>query len=338
MITRQLLQQYFDGHCTEQEQKIIITWLKDDTQDHSLLQNMMEQQWEEQKEEADGEILKDKLLLELRKKLYPVQTGGAVVRSIPSRRRIFVSVAASIAALLLLGVWFWNTTGKQQIPSSIASAAQWDSIANTSAGKQLITLADDTRIWLSPGSSLKYAVGKFNKERIVRLEGQAFFDVAHHASSVFKVYTGNIETRVLGTAFNIEAYESEKNIRVSLVRGRVAVHKQVAQPPLTQLQAGEILTYTKADSTAVKGVLKLTDMSNWTSQRIVFNDVRVQDALERLALQYHLTMEYEKGVRLEDKRFSTVFNHETLEQMIQNILFITDHNYRLQGKKLIITQ
>lgn len=331
MITQQQLQRYFNDQCTPEEKEQINRWLQDDTTDHSLLRNMMEHQWDAEKEPAGGEDLKEVLLNDLRQQLYPEQITGTVVKPIHHHRRLWYG-AASIAAILLIGLLFW---GKNNRPSvNVAALTQWDTIVNNEIRKKQVTLPDSTRIWLAPGSHLVYSLAKDQSERAVHLKGQAFFDVAHDSSRLFVVYSGNIQTKVLGTAFNIEAYEKEKEIRVSLVRGRVAI-KDVRKP-VAELLAGEMLIYTKTSGAAQKEKLKITDMADWTGHRIVFNDVRIQDALERLAAQYHFTINYDKSVQLGNKRFSTVFDQETPEQMIQNILFITDYHFLLKGKELFI--
>jgi ferric-dicitrate binding protein FerR (iron transport regulator) len=328
MITQEQLQRYFNDQCTPEEKEHIDRWLRDDTADHSLLRNMLEHQWDTETGPAGGEDLKEVLLNDLRRQLYPQQMTGAVVRRMHRRRRLWYG-AASIAAIFLVGLLFWSKSSV-----NVATVAQWDTIVNNEVRKKQVTLPDSTRIWLAPGSQLVYSLVKDQPERAVHLKGQAFFDVAHDSSRPFVVHSGNIETKVLGTAFNIEAYEKEKEIRISLVRGRVAINDE--HKPVAALLAGEMLTYTRTSGAVQKEKLKITDMGDWTGHRIVFNDVRIQDALERLAGQYHFTIRYDKRVQLGNKRFSTVFDHETPEQMIRNILFITDYHFRLKEKELFI--
>lgn len=318
MITQTLLQKYFDGACTPREAAIVTAWLRDDNADLSTLKAMMNEAWEEGEHVEQGGEMKGVLLQELRGQLY-------VKRPV---RRLWGLAAAAVAAVLLLVGVLMNGS-KNTHPALASGVPRWDTIANTSAYKKHVVLPDSTNIWLTPGSSIAY------HERVVKLEGQAFFDVAQDAARPFVVQSGRIQTRVLGTAFNVEAYDMEAEVRVSLVQGRVAV--QDSSRSLATLQAGEVLIYTRAGGAARKGELKFMDIESWKGAGAVFNQVPVKDALERLAKQYHFTIRYVGHPDL-NKRFSTVFERETPEQMLQNILFITDCHFRLQGSELIIMQ
>ncbi len=334
MITQELLQRYFNNECTPDENRYVIHWLQDDTADHSLLLAMMDEHWDQEHGQAAGEELKAALLQDLQQQFYPAKNTRAVIK--PLRRWLWYGAAAAVLVIFLTGLWRWNIGKNGQAGAQMATTTQWYTITNNTVLKKHIVLPDSTQIWLAPGSRMAYAAERQPAERIVHLEGQAFFDVAPDMTRPFLVYAGHIQTKVLGTAFNIEAYGRENEIRISLVKGRVAV--QSTTRPAEELQAGEILTYTKTDSSIRKTSLKMNTMAEWTGNRMILNDVPVRAALERITQQYHLTVIYGKDVRLDNKRFSTVFDQETPEQMIQNILFITDYHYHLRGKTLIITQ
>jgi ferric-dicitrate binding protein FerR (iron transport regulator) len=84
--------------------------------------------------------------------------------------------------------------------------------------RQLINLPDGSKVVLNANSKLEYPPGFSNNTREVYLDGEAYFDIAHDPGKPFIVHTGSISTRVLGTAFNINAYRSQQFVEVTVTR------------------------------------------------------------------------------------------------------------------------
>ena len=88
-----------------------------------------------------------------------------------------------------------------------------------------ITLADGSRVWLNAGSSLVFPVAFTGRERKVSVTGEAYFEVAHRAAIPFKVRKGETEITVLGTRFNVNAYDDDDALRVTLLERSVKVSR-----------------------------------------------------------------------------------------------------------------
>lgn len=89
---------------------------------------------------------------------------------------------------------------------------------------RLLKLPDGSRIWLNEGSEISYPEKFKEDERVVELKGEAFFDIARDTTRPFKIKSGEFTTTVLGTSFNIKAYD-DKTPKVSVVSGKVRVEK-----------------------------------------------------------------------------------------------------------------
>ncbi|MFL5811103.1 MAG: FecR family protein, partial [Flavisolibacter sp.] len=120
-------------------------------------------------------------------------------------------------------------------------------ISNPLGAIQKIRLPDSSYVWLNASTSLRYRKS-FQENREVQLDGEAFFEVSHDPSHPFIIEAGDVETTVLGTAFDIKAYSSEKTTSVSVIHGRVQV--AVGQKPRTILLASNILVYDRQSHTA----------------------------------------------------------------------------------------
>lgn len=90
-------------------------------------------------------------------------------------------------------------------------------------GDYSLVLSDGTRVWLNAETELEYPAQFVGKERVVKLKGEAYFEVARDTEKPFIVQTGDMRTRVLGTSFNISAYANEEAVYTTLLSGKVEV-------------------------------------------------------------------------------------------------------------------
>src|SRR6185312_3317341 len=86
-----------------------------------------------------------------------------------------------------------------------------------------LTLADGSKVWLNAASSLRFPTAFTGKERNVEITGEAYFEVAHNAAMPFIVHKGSTIIKVLGTHFNVNAYDDESSLNVTLLEGGVSV-------------------------------------------------------------------------------------------------------------------
>src|SRR5439155_2315167 len=91
--------------------------------------------------------------------------------------------------------------------------------------QKYLLLPDSTQVWLNAASSLEFPEAFQSGKREVYLVGEAFFDVKHAENRPFIIHTGNVTTRVVGTAFNIKGYPDQPDVIVSVKRGKVQVSK-----------------------------------------------------------------------------------------------------------------
>lgn len=328
MIDKKLFRKYLDGRCTPEEIKHIHLFFADDRSDLSSINEMLDESWEDSKDELTDAGQSIRIITALRNRLYP-----APVVQLSHLKRYWTGYAAAAAMILCIAVAIlWQQHFSR--PTMEMAAKKWETIDNAGTKSLYAVLPDSSRIWLSPGATLQYAADfSTGEERAVHLNGEAFFDVAHRKGQPFVVYNSGIATKVLGTAFNIEAYAQEATVRISLVRGKVAVKDSIAT---AALQAGEMLVYDKHNKAMTKEKLRLTDIEQWTKGYTIFNDVPVSAALERIAARYQRKLELGKEVVLSQRRVTTFFKEENMEEMLHLLLFVTQHSYRDDGQTITI--
>lgn len=173
------------------------------------------------------------------------------------------SAAAAIAVLLVAGWWiFMHEAGSKTLEYSTAD--------NQSRS---ITLPDQSKIVLNENSTLAYTFD--GKNRQVELSGEAFFDVEKDPKHPFVIHSGEVETKVLGTSFNIRAYPDEAKVKVSVKTGRVEVRQvQKSQPeaaPALVLLPGNTGVYSTEEAVLEKAPdIATEDVDAWQQGTVVF--------------------------------------------------------------------
>ncbi|MEL7123311.1 MAG: FecR domain-containing protein, partial [Bacteroidota bacterium] len=125
---------------------------------------------------------------------------------------------------------------------------------------------------------------------VIELKGEAFFQVAHDMMRPFIAITENIETRVLGTSFNIKARSDLPEIAVTLVEGKVKVNDR-AKDTSDTLIPGEYLTYDKLDSTMTKTTFQGNLLYGWKEDVIDFQDATISEVVKVLSEKYNTEFE-----------------------------------------------
>jgi transmembrane sensor len=152
-----------------------------------------------------------------------------------------------------------------------------------------VTLADGSLVWLNTASSLKYPTAFTGNERSVELTGEAYFDIKHDAGKPFAVRTNNITINVLGTGFNVSAYEDDGQTNVVLVKGSVALSAKGQSGMLTkQLTPGNMASYqTGAGSIAIAAV-KTDEYVSWTKGYLIFRQAPLEQIVKRISRYYNV--------------------------------------------------
>jgi ferric-dicitrate binding protein FerR (iron transport regulator) len=162
------------------------------------------------------------------------------------------------------------------------------------------------------------------------MTGEAFFDVSHDANKPFRVTSGNIVTRVLGTAFNITAYKAEKNIHVLLVRGKVQVISGTQQRVLLP---GQLLSYNNYSSNIdVHSVTIDGKMEAFTSGKMVFDNVPLASALKRIADAYAVQIDLKDSSLLQNKMITGAYARNTPDEVLRRVLFIHGLKFKKKGE------
>lgn len=158
-----------------------------------------------------------------------------------------------------------------------------------------VTLADNSTIWLNSGSKLVYPVRFADNKREVYLEGEALFEVTHRENQPFHVLTKGIEVRVLGTVFDLSAYDEDSTINTVLERGMVELvyNKSMFGSSRTKLIPGKLASYRIADQSVVLEQVNTKDFTSWKDGYMALEKKSLESIVRRLSRYYNVTIEFE---------------------------------------------
>lgn len=173
-------------------------------------------------------------------------------------------------------------------------------------GEYNLVLADGTRVYLNAMSSFKYPVTFSGNSREVELTGEAYFVVKKDASRPFIIRTTAISIEVLGTSFNLNAYENTEKIVTTLVEGSVKINSNNSNDSRLLTPEEQATFYTKNGQTEIKKV-DVNLYTAWKDGNLIFYDSRLEDIMTTLARWYSAEVLYrEESVK--NLRFSGNLN------------------------------
>ncbi len=194
-----------------------------------------------------------------------------------------------------------------------------------------LTLPDGSEVWLNHHSRLAYQDNFNDENRIVKLEGEAFFEVKKNTRKPFIIQTSQAQIGVLGTSFNVHAYASSSQTEVFVVTGLVNFASIENSNTGITLKPGETGTLSKGN----KYVALSTENKNalaWKEKRLSFKKTSLRDVVESLEEYFKIDIEVKNNDALRC-RFTGSFNEPTLEEIIEALRISLDLKITKQAEE-----
>lgn len=201
-------------------------------------------------------------------------------------------------------------------------------------GEYNIQLSDGTQIWVNSGSSLKYPVQFVGNERIVELEGEAYFEVAKDKARPFLVKTNRQTVKVYGTSFNIEAYPENNYQYTTLARGSVGVYHDNREYKLIPGQQAQVST----DNATVKVMaVNVESICAWHLGKLSMENEPLEKILTRLSRWYDVDFTYTDS-SLKSLHFTgDLERYSDFSDILKLIQLTTSVDFIIEGRKVKVT-
>ena len=254
-------------------------------------------------------------------------------------RYIVYAVAASIIVALL--VYYPFVYNSHKMPK-----ANPNFVSTKKGSKTNLELPDGTQVWLNGDSKITYDKSFGGSSRDVYLSGEAYFDVVHNDKLPFIVHTAEIDIKVLGTAFNVKAYATDKKTEATLIRGSIEVNfkkdgsRKILLKPNEKLTVERDLANSGQPEIQIAAIHKQENDSvateaQWNKNKLAFDNEKLEDIARQLSRWYGIEVEV-SGDALKEKRFTGNFEQESVQEVMDALKVTGEFNYNIEKNKITI--
>ena len=289
---KELLDRYLKDACTPDEEQYLESWF-------DQLSN---------EGEIDEEILDKMAVMQRLKKKIDTQIRKQGFFTLPVMLRV---AAAVLLISSVAGFFFYQSLRLRNFDNPVQY-----SITTVPKGQRMkLTLSDGSTVVLNAGSRIRYPEKFTGATRSVALlEGEAFFDIKHNDDKPFIVEASGTYTQVLGTAFNVQAYQHFREVKVTVIRGKVAV-KEAKQKPVLVLP-DEQITVNTATGHQDKKHINAEESIGWIKGKLFFRNETLMNVALILENSYNVKIEF-KDKATREIRFTANFNStDSLEKIL----------------------
>ena len=243
------------------------------------------------------------------------------------RSAVRIAAAAVIAAVLLAGGLTTVLLSKR--------LAQPVTVVTQLGERSQVVLPDGTKVWLNSSSSVEYVAPFFSRQRRVKMEGEAYFEVEHDRRAPFVVSTNGLDIEVLGTRFHIRNDDNDHRITTVLLEGAVKAYASGREHASVRLHPAPQLVFdTRTHAMRLTDCPSADRSINWIDGRFCFEHDTFGEIVAELKRYYNVDIRFMDN-RLRDMRFSGNFRVEDGIYHIMSVLQLTyKFNYRIAGNDI----
>jgi ferric-dicitrate binding protein FerR (iron transport regulator) len=262
---------------------------------------------------------------------------------------------AAAACVLSIGISWLVLMHRSDLKTEQPLTASLNTVTTKPSSKVKQELPDGTQVWLNGNSQLTYSTVDFGKtKREVVLVGEAFFDVVKNEKVPFIIHAINVNITVKGTAFNVKAYPSQKNVETSLIRGLIEIttkqdpERKIILKPNEKIiipEVGNEKTVSDIDSSqSLYSIARLQKDKNqviaetaWMQSRLEFDNESFEHIAPKMDSWFSVSIHFNDSA-IASRRFSAVIEKESLQQTLEALKLSYPFNYQIKGSEIWISK
>lgn len=268
--------------------------------------------------------------------MYRSHIGGDAPEILPWTARIsrFLWRGGIVAAVAAICVVCGYRFGELRVNDSFAEIVVEAPVGSRTS----VTLPDSTRVWLNAGSTLAYSQGFGIDKRVVRLDGEGYFEVAHDKDKPFKVESKDMCVTVLGTRFNLRDFADDEEVVVTLSEGSVSIDNLIAKDSSRRtLVPGQRAVVDKRNGRMKVEETNATNAHQWIYGYLFFDEELLPDIAKRLERSYNISIVIENEELMCTRFFGNfIRENQSVEDVISNIASTGNMKYRIEGNQITI--
>jgi transmembrane sensor len=330
-----LILKYLEGDCTSEDEKKLKEWLYKDEYNREKLDRLskiwnipdnplpepdVEKTWQGFKENISTGGTWDKNLPP-----FEMQIKKANVIEHLFRSRL-LKIAAVFLIIVLTSYLFFKPNKFNSLNEIIVDRAQ----------TIIITLPDDTRVTLDAGSTLRYPDRFGEQERQVYLNGEGFFEVTASKETPFYIHTAEAAISVLGTKFNVRAWQQNKKVTLTVLEGKVSFQPENVDDPMAKVivSRGQYSEIIENSYPSNPQYIDTKRNLSWLDREMYFQNVPLLEVLDQLERWYDLEIIL-TDVSIANNRVTIFIEPKEIEEILEVISLMNNIRYKRNGKEIV---
>ncbi|MCO4294738.1 FecR family protein [Solitalea sp. MAHUQ-68] len=208
----------------------------------------------------------------------------------------------------------------------------YNSIETPRGGQYQINLPDGSKVWLNAASSLKYPTVFKGTERKVELTGEGYFEIAKDKTHPFKVITQNQQVEVLGTHFNIDAYNDNGNTKTTLLEGSVKAGLINSSDSKT-LKPGEQMIVNQQKISVIE--VDTEEAIAWKNGYFMFNNESLETVMNKIARWYNIDIDY-NGNKINKTFGGSISRFKNVKDVLSMLELTGSVHFKIEGRRVIV--
>lgn len=321
----EIFERYIQNASTPDEVKRLSFWIKNN-QEISL--------WLEQQIMTSSLAIDSEVQMRMLNNIETeINANNSEVTYKQNNIRLQISKWLRVAAMFILpvltavGVYYYMSRNQSSASPLIVSVERGQ--------KANITLPDGSKVWLNSQSKLTYSPSFNIKTRELRLDGEAYFEVAPNPNKPFIVNTNDMSVRALGTAFGIKAYSDDNQISSILMHGKIKVTTPDGEAVL--LPNDRIIYDKTTHKKALSSVTNATDFTGWIHNELRFENESLGDIARTIQRIYNVEVVF-ASVRLKNQRYTGTINNNSLESVLNIISLTSPVSFQINNQQVTLSE
>jgi len=348
-IKNNLFQRFFKKRSSADEAKAVFEWIADESNGKEV-NELFKTRWNKLDDEQDAFFIKRDIKDEIYYNVLSnieqhgqakINNQGSYLYNVQSTGKTVRLIAAVIVLLIISGIVSFFYLSEQSVTAPVANQVRQVE-KSTQRGERLTTkLPDGTTVILNANSSISYPERFSENERKVELDGEGYFKIKDDIHRPFIVKSGLVETKALGTAFNVREDKLSGEVIVSLTDGKVVVKSYTDNDisPDTQnahiLDVGEEIKFGNEGELVSIEKFECKEAIGWKDGVLLFNGANVDELAEKLENWYDVNLQL---INKPDHKwsFTSTYKNESLENVLKGLQFSKNIRYEINGKEVVI--
>lgn len=322
-----IIRRTLTGEASSEEHQQLDRWLSQSAENEKVF-SIIKNSWEIRSEEPT--YINEE---EVFNKIWQKSRHQRLQSNHQNRIPFFFKIAAALIFLVVVSYYVGKNNSNTKVDSQLSNIS-WVVKENPPGQKSKLFLPDGSIVWLNAASSITYGSDFSDSVRLVKLQGEAFFEVAKDTLKPFIVQTEKIYTTALGTVFNINSYSENKSVDINLISGKVKITAENLAENII-LNPGEAVKYNLTTNSGQKYLFDYEKTTSWKDGVLIFEDATFEEIIQTLKRWYGVEIEV-AGIPNSRWQFSGRFDNEYLSNVLEVMQYNREFQYELKNEKLKI--